>query len=269
MATYEEGGLAFAPPDYDLLDDPVLARFVFYPRRDWRPAPPGAEDVSVAAEDGTLLSGRLYRADKAGPAVLFFHGNGEVASDYDDVAPLFRDVGASLLVADYRGYGRSGGAPSFPAMIRDAHAFHRAFVDGLEERGFTGRRFVMGRSLGGHAAVELAAHHPRGLAGLIVESGVTGVSRFVQYVGMKHGMEAAVELEARHLEKLRSIRIPALILHGAEDEVVPVEEAEFLHQVLSVGEKRLVVIPGAGHNDILWLGQEAYMRALRAFMAGR
>lgn len=260
------GGLPFVPPDYSVLDDPVLARFVFYPRPDRRPAPPHAADVGVETEDGVTLGGRFYAADPLGPSILYFHGNGEVASDYDDVAPLYAEMGASLFVADYRGYGKSAGAPTFPNMLADAHAFYRAFAHLMEELGYGGRRYVMGRSLGGHSAVELAAHYSDGLSGLIVESGVTGVSRFAGWLAERGKAAEAVELEARHLEKVRSIRVPVLLLHGALDDMVAVENAQLLYDSLAVEDKHLVVLPGAGHNDIMWVGQREYFGALGRFV---
>ena len=108
----ETQALSFTPPDYDVLDNPVLARFMFYPRADRRPAPPGSRDVIVEADDGVALGGRLYMADAAGPSILYFHGNGEVVSDYDDIAPLYAELGVNLLVTDYRGYGTSAGRPT-------------------------------------------------------------------------------------------------------------------------------------------------------------
>ncbi len=101
----------FSGFDFSLID-----RLIFHPRPDFSsPAPAGAEDHAFPVAPEVNLSSRFYLADPKGPDLLFFHGNGEIASDYDDLGPCFNRWGISLLVADYRGYGRSGGRrPSAP-----------------------------------------------------------------------------------------------------------------------------------------------------------
>ncbi len=89
---------------------------------------------------------RQHRLPDALARVLFFHGNGEVVADYDDVAPKFAAAGAELWVADYRGYGQSEGVPTLRTLINDAHLIVAAVGGPL---------VVMGRSLGSAAAAEL------------------------------------------------------------------------------------------------------------------
>jgi alpha-beta hydrolase superfamily lysophospholipase len=79
----------------------------------------------VEVEPGIVLGGRLYPAAPDSPAILFFHGNGEIAEDYDDIAPLYIQMGITLLVMDYRGYGTSGLTASH--LLSDAVA---VFGDG-------------------------------------------------------------------------------------------------------------------------------------------
>jgi hypothetical protein len=219
--------------------------------------------------EGVSLGCRLYVAAPQEPSILFFHGNGEIAADYDDIAPLYRRLGANLFVADYRGYGTSTGSPSFATMMADAHAVFRFFQELLAAQDFGGARYVMGRSLGAHSAVELAAHYPQALAGLIVESGTAGIGRMAERLAQAGRPQAAAELEARHLEKLRAIALPTLLIHGEWDELVPVERAWDLYETLTVERKRLVTIPQAGHNDLFFRGLQQYMAAVQAFVSSR
>src|SRR5512137_841434 len=94
-----------------LLDRPEVSQVLFYPRRTYGLAstPGGARSIGVEVEPGIVLGGRLYPAAPDAPAILFFHGNGEIAEDYDDIAPMYTQLGITLLVMDYRGYGTSGG----------------------------------------------------------------------------------------------------------------------------------------------------------------
>src|SRR4051812_29019211 len=94
--------------DYSLLDDSGLSNMIFFPRRESRPPTGGAEDVDIEVAPGVRLGGRFYPANPLWPTILYFHGNGEVASDHDPIAPLYHErAQANLLVVDFRGYGRS------------------------------------------------------------------------------------------------------------------------------------------------------------------
>jgi pimeloyl-ACP methyl ester carboxylesterase len=75
-------------------------------------------------------------------------------------------------------------------------------------------------------------------------------------------------LERANLERLRSIRLPVLIIHGGMDELIPYSEAVDFHRNIDSGDKRLVAIPGAGHNDLLFLGREQYFSAIQGFVLG-
>ncbi|MBI4498364.1 MAG: alpha/beta hydrolase [Chloroflexi bacterium] len=253
----------FDPPDYTVVDQEGLARTMFFPRPDWRPPPSGATDHMVQVEDEVGVACRLYACAPTAPSLLFFHGNGEVVSDYDAVAPLYIAAGINLFVADYRDYGLSGGHPTFSSMIADAHAVARAFHGHLDQGGYRERRFVMGRSLGAHAAVELAAHYPDHFQGLIIESGTASITRMVNDLAAAGKADLAEELERRHIAKLQAIRVPSLLIHGTWDTLVAIDRAYALYETLTTPEKRLVPIAGAGHNDILWTRMAEYFAAIR------
>ncbi len=252
--------------DYSLLDIQPVLDIMFHPRPDWRPPPRGASDHRFPAPDGTNLAGRLYAYDPASPSILFFHGNGEVASDYDTAAHLYNEIGTNLFVADFRGYGQSEGTPTVASMVSDSHAVLDGFTNLLQENGSTGPLFVMGRSLGAYSAVELAARHPTRIKGLIAESGTASIGRALSWFGLE-GDPAVQELAAKHEEKVGNITIPLLILHGATDNLVPISLAEELYESVSSADKRFVKIPGAGHNDIMIVGLRQYFTAIRDFIA--
>jgi len=254
-------------PDYALLDRLGADAQIFYPRDDWNPPPPGARDELVSVTSGVRVACRFHPLDPARPSLLFFHGNGEVASDYDGLIALYRQARINLWVADYRGYGASEGRPSFAALVADAHPVLDRFHAALDEWGFGGQRFVMGRSLGTHPALELAARRAERLQGLVIESGAANLARLVRRLAPSAPVAETDALIARHKAKVESIRLPTLIIHGADDELVPVQTALELYDALSTERKELVIIPNAGHNDLLWLGAEQYMTALGHFVA--
>jgi len=250
--------MMFDPPDYSVIEGTEAAFRNFYPTRRRTPPPPGTVDVTVPVAEGVEIGCRFYPGDPSGPNILYFHGNGETVPDYDDVAPLFTKLGMNVFVADYRGYGFSTGSPSFPTMLSDAHLILAAFMKVCE-----GKRFVMGRSMGGHSAVELAAHHPDELKGVILESSAPFITRLLEDLEPAK----AAELEQRHLEKIRAITIPTLAIHGEGDELIPIERAVAFQESLTTPQKRLERIPNAGHNDILWVGMDQYLGAVRAFVS--
>lgn len=105
----------FTPPDYSLLDLTPAGRSMFYPRRDWWPPPVGATDHSIPVDEGVAVAVRFYRYSVIAPTILFFHGNGEVAPEYDETAQFYRQIGVNLIVADYRWvWGERG-----PSIVRD------------------------------------------------------------------------------------------------------------------------------------------------------
>ena len=255
--------------DYSLLDRPEVVQFIFYPRRDSHPQPMVANATAhmVPVEEGVSISCRSYFAGVEAPNVLYFHGNGEVASDYDQIAPLFMQTGVNLFVADYRGYGSSGGMPSFSAMMRDAHQVFEGFKDIVRGKKGTGRLFVMGRSLGSAPAIEVAFGYQDELGGLIIESGFASVGRLVELVGGP-GVGAGFDRSALsfNVGRIGSITIPTLIIHGEYDSLIPLENGQDLYDSSGAGDKRLLVIPGATHNDIFLVGMEEYLKAMREFV---
>jgi pimeloyl-ACP methyl ester carboxylesterase len=254
-------------PDYALLDRRGLAQGLFYPRRDMGDPPQGATDHRVDVEEGVQVACRFYALDRSLPTLLFFHGNGEIASDYDMIAPAYHQIGANLFVADYRGYGASDGRPSFASLISDAHPVLSRFHALLDEEGFSSRRFVMGRSLGGLPAAELAATAHQHLAGLIIESSAPSLTRIRQRAGIDESDSEIARVVEAHALRLAAIRLPLLQIHGEWDEIVPLQYGVAFHEGLTTDAKQLVIIPGAGHNDIGWVGRELYFEALETFIA--
>ena len=253
-------------PDYALLDEAGLGGAMFYPRPDDGPPPPGASDHLIEVEPGVALGARFYPTDPAGPSLLYFHGNGEVASDHDGIAPLYHEIGVNLFVAEFRGYGRSSGYPTFAALVGDAHPAVAYFHDLLDRGDFSEERHIMGRSLGAHPAIETAANAAERFRGLILESGAGNIRRSIERVGLLD-TERGGQLAAAHETKVGGITLPVLLIHGEVDTLVPLSAAEVTRDLLMSTTATIEVIPGAGHNDLLWVGREQYFDAIRSFVA--
>lgn len=254
--------------DYSRIDLPQLLEYVFYPRRSSEEPPPDALDFTVQVDPDVHVGCRFYQGDPSWPTILFFHGNGEVASDYDDMSPLYLAKNLNLLVADYRGYGQSGGSPTLTDAAKDCHAILTRSMEVIEERGMNRDLVVMGRSLGSISALELAASHADTLKGVIIESGFTCILSIVFHLGLPlggtfdnlEGIESACEAMARR------VTIPALVMHGDEDTLVPVKEAKKLYDILGSPDKRLVIIEDAEHNTIAFVDIDRYFDEIQDFV---
>jgi alpha-beta hydrolase superfamily lysophospholipase len=201
-----------------------------------------------------------------GPWILFFHGNGEVVSDYDEISPLYHQRDLNLIVADYRGYGASGGVPTLTDLVQDSHAIFKEVRAELAKRNLRTDLWVMGRSLGSISALELAYSHQEALKGLILESGFPSVVRIMVHLGVPAHGTGLEKIDQACLEHLQRIFLPTLIIHGEEDWLVPLQNARDLYHHLGAEEKELLVIPSATHNDIMLVGLKEYFNALQRFI---
>lgn len=254
------------------LDIPEVSRFLFHPRRESVPGDQNerggsSHDVLIPVGDSVHVGGRLHLFHPSYANLLFFHGNGEIVADYDDMGPIYQRIGVNFCPVDYRGYGRSTGAPSCSAMLRDAHSILDFVTAWLNEKGCTGPLVVMGRSLGSAPAIELAAESPHPIRGLIVESGFAYTIPLLRSLGLdveRLGLREAAAL-GNHA-KIGTVRMPTLFIHAEFDRIIPYTDAQALYEASAAADKWLVKIPDAGHNDIFYHGVTQYMAAMKSFM---
>jgi pimeloyl-ACP methyl ester carboxylesterase len=247
---------------YARLDVPVVLQRLFHPRPE-SAAPTAAEELLIPVAPGAAIGARFYAAGPAQPTLLFFHGNGEIVEDYEDLAPLYTQRGLNFLPADYRGYGRSTGVPTVSAMMADSHVILEFAGDWLSRRGFTGPVAVMGRSLGSAAALELAASHPDRVDGLIIESGFALAGPLLNLLGVDAAALGFVEAEGfRNVDKIRQWGKPLLVIHAEYDQIIPFSDGLMLYEACPSREKTLLRVAGAGHNDVLAVGLAAYLEAV-------
>lgn len=125
---------------------------------------------------------------------------------------------------------------------------------------------MMGRSLGSASAIELAAYHPGEFKGLIIESGFCDVTDLVGRLGLSLQQGKASPPATPGLDRVRRITMPALVIHGEYDSIVPLHEGEKIFCNLKSADKRMVIVPDADHNSILAVGMKLYMRELTDFI---
>jgi len=251
--------------NYPAFDKPEISRILFYPRRETAGSQGvHPEQLMIPVENDVTVGGRFHRSGQESPTVLFFHGNGEIAADYDDIGAVYRGMGINLLPVDYRGYGLSSGKPTVTAMMRDSHSIFEFVSAWLAGGGFTGPLIVMGRSLGSAPALEIAFHNGERVAGLIIESGFARILPLLSLLGI-HAPELTEASGPQNLEKIRGVRKPTLVIHAEYDHIIPFAEGKELYEASGAAEKKLLEIRGADHNNIFSHGMKQYLDAIKFF----
>lgn len=229
---------------------------------DMTPADAGMDyqDISFEAADRVALHG-WFVPGATERVVLFFHGNAGNISHRLDSIRQFHDLGLSVFIIDYRGYGQSAGRTTESGIYRDADAAWRYLT---ETRGIRGSDIVVfGRSLGGSVASRLAATE-RPL-GLIVESSFTSVPDVAE--------ELYPWLPARWLSRLRhatrdhikDVECPVLVIHSRDDEIIPFHHGQAIFDAAS-NPRTLLKLRGS-HNDAFLRDERRYVEGLRGFIA--
>ncbi|RJQ70835.1 MAG: alpha/beta fold hydrolase [Desulfobacteraceae bacterium] len=256
-------------PAHAVLDSPAISRVIFYPRAEGRR--PGARtrdnDHLIAVTPDVQVGARFHMRAKDAVNLIFFHGNGEIVADYDELAPLFNHLGINFLPVDYRGYGRSGGRPTVGAMLTDSHIVLDYVRNWLVKDGFNGPLAVMGRSLGSACALELAAVHAGELDGLIIESGFAFAKPLLRLLGVAVDRIGFREDQGfGNIDKIRKFTGSTLIIHAQFDHIIPISDGQVLFDASAAQHKRFVQIDGANHNDLFSVGLETYLQALEEFV---
>jgi pimeloyl-ACP methyl ester carboxylesterase len=209
---------------------------------------------------------RFHLTGQEKPNILFFHGNGEIVSDYDDIGPFYTKYGMNFLAVDYRGYGKSTGSPTVTTMLQDTHRVLDAVKMWLSTAEHTGPLILMGRSLGAAAALELAAGHADAVAGLVIESGFATTLPLLINLGVDVARLGITEEDGfRNVRKISSFTKPTLIIHGQYDEIIPVNAAAILQAQSPARAKEFQVVPGASHNTIIASAGELYFSVIKQF----
>ncbi len=240
---------------------PVERALVFAPSPSTTEAAPepGGQVVSFTTDDGVRLQGHLFEHPEPRAVALFCHGNAGSLESWSEVGrQLSEQHQLTVLAFDYRGYGHSAGSPTEVGVLRDGRAAQAwlARHAGIQKTDVV----VIGRSLGGAVAVDLAANE--GARGLVLESTFSSLPDvaavhapwIMPHLNMTQRLNSA--------GKIASYRGPVLQCHGDADRLIPLKLARKLHAAIP-GKKRFEVIPGADHNDPQGA---AYAQALDEFL---
>lgn len=196
-------------------------------------------------------------AENPKPLVIFLHGNAEIIDTQEDRIAGYRALGCSVLIPEYRGYGRSAGQPGQQALVDDALYFldialKRPDVDPT-------RLVIHGRSMGGGIAAQVAARHKSRV--LILGSTFTSMrtlgsrKALVPSFLIRHPMDTEAVL--------RDLDVPLLIFHGSKDNIINVSYGRELNAIAK--HSRLVEL-NCSHNDFPGDEDDRYWTEIRHFL---
>jgi len=239
------------------------ARGIFQPAKfpagEWNQTAVLAQDAKFTAADGTNLHGWYVAHEQPKGHALLFHGNaGNVTLLAETLRTINRRHKLAVLAPDYRGFGKSEGKPSEQGLYQDARAARRWLAD--KEHIAESDVILMGVSLGGAVAVELAAHD--GARGLVLANTFTSLPAAAQKKTPWLPMSLVLSTRMDSLSKIKDYHGPLLISHGEADEVVPYSQGQALYEA-APGPKKFITVAGGKHNDPQ---PEEYRLALDEFL---
>ncbi|WP_425617126.1 alpha/beta hydrolase [Anatilimnocola sp. NA78] len=221
-----------------------------YPVGNWQAAQTyGWEEVDFKSADGTKLHGWYRELPKSQgepqAVMLYCHGNGEnIAHNGDYLADVANQNQLNIFMFDYRGYGRSEGKPTEAGVLADGEAAQQWLAE--RARIPANQIVLMGRSLGGGVAVDLAARN--GCRGLILQNTFTSMPDAAARMYPWAPIQLLMKNRYNSLEKITKYRGPLLQSHGDRDTLVPFDIGQKLHAA-APGPKEFFVNKGLGHND--------------------
>ena len=222
--------------------------------------------VPVASGKVERIHGWWIRANQSdAKVILYLHGNGINIGANVTHANRFHQLGFSVLLIDYRGYGRSeGGFPNEQRVYQDAATAWNYLVH--QRQISPNKIFIFGHSLGGAIAIDLALQHPDA-GGLIVESSFTSIRQVIAYRNIFSMFPVDLILTQRFesMKKVPNLKVPVLFIHGTADVTVPAFMSQDLYAA-APEPKKLLLVPGARHNDVAEIAQSLYLQTVQSFV---
>ena len=228
-----------------LLENTLLYPAPRYPLGDWEAADLVHENVWFTSLDGTKLHGWYVEHPQPRAVVLYAHGNGENVAYLTPFLKLLRDdLRLSVFAFDYRGYGRSEGSPNEKGILEDGTAAHLWLAERAGKR--PDEIVLMGRSLGGAVAVDLAARN--GARGLVVQNTFTSLPDAAARIYPWAPVHWLMKNRYDSVSKIGLYQGPLLASHGTSDTLVPYELGRKLFDA-APGPKEFFTIDNGDHNQ--------------------
>ena len=247
------------------MDLNIINSFLFHPRKSYQKM--DEKDIQINVDDSVQIGARFHLISKLSPTLLFFHGNGEITTEYDDIAQVYNQKNINFIIADFRGYGFSSGVPDVENTMSDAHIILDYILKHLKKHNYSGSLILMGRSLGSVSVLELAKRYPQDFNGLIIESGFADENPLFTLIGTT-AEQVGFKKEDGFLNrgKIKEYTGPLLVIHAEQDHIVPFSQGELLFNICPSEKKTFIPIPNANHNNILGENPQKYFKEVEKFI---
>jgi len=247
------------------MDLNIINSILFHPRKSYQEM--DGNDMLIEVEDSVHISTRFHLICKSSPTLLFFHGNGEISTEYDDIAWEYNQKNINFIIADYRGYGFSTGVPNVENTLSDSHIVLNFVLKHLKEKNYPGSLILMGRSLGSVSVLELAKRYPQDFRGLIIESGFFDEDLLFTLIGTTSDSMGFKKVNGfLNGEKIKKYTGPLFIIHAEQDHIVPFSQGELLYHSCSSENKKFLPIANTNHNNILRVSPQLYFEEVSKFV---
>jgi len=244
-------------------------KMLYFPTRTLAATPADAElnheEVWLTNTIGTRIHAWWIPHENARFTVLFSHGNGGNISHRLETFRIFHELGLSIMIYDFSGYGQSEGEPSEDATRADAHAAWDWLVN--DEKIAPDSIILFGRSLGGAITAGLAGDLTQdgvSPAGIILESTFTSVPDMGAYIYPWLPVRLLSRYQYNSVTGLNDVRLPALFSHSQDDEIVPYALGRTLFESYQ-GPKSFLELPGDHNGGYALMGQ-GYLNGLNQFL---
>lgn len=246
----------------DIIEN-MHSSLMFVPTKDFISSPENDgikyEEVFIDTPDGEKLHGYfLLSSEKTKKTMIYLHGNADnVSSWYKSCFTIQKHVPVNALIIDYRGYGKSTGKPTRKGVIIDAQAMYQYLI----QRGLTSNDIsIYGMSIGGAIGLELAIRVK--VKSIVIQSSISSIQEVAkdfypvipQFIIRNDLFNSA--------ENIKKITVPVFISHGSNDETVPVKHSYKLYEQANE-PKKLLILKGAGHNELGNYFNKEYFNTLR------
>lgn len=218
------------------------------------------EDVALKTQDNVVLHAWFVPAENAKKTLLFFHGNAGNISHRLQSIQTFHDLGLSVLIIDFRGYGKSEGKTSEVGTYLDARAAWNYLVSvrGISEKNI----IIFGRSLGAAIAAQLATNITPG--GLILESAFSSAVDMARAAYWYLPVRLLSRFSYPTADFITRVSCPVLVVHSKQDEIVPYSHGRKIYDVAP--EPKYFLELQGGHNDGFNLSQRHYVAGITNFL---
>ncbi|WP_375495201.1 alpha/beta hydrolase [uncultured Nostoc sp.] len=210
--------------------------------------------LKLTSGENTKISATYLLNNQAKYTILYSHGNSEDLGEIKQILEKLHAWGFSVFAYDYRGYGTSEGKPTESNAYEDINSAYNYLTQNLKIP--PERIIVLGRSVGGGSAVNLAMRKP--IAGLIIESSFTSAFRVIV------PFRILPFDKFPNLDNIKKVKCPILVIHGKADDIIPFTHGERLFNA-AISPKLYLWVEEANHNDLFWIAEEKYRQTLQEF----